>query len=121
MSDLIVTTKGAVMAAIHDAVATSPRLKRLADDSVQLDAALARVRDLTAVIAKLGWQPIETAPKDFVEVIVCDLTATPPVFTARFNANWGRSSGGISAVEDDFFGDDMIHPTVWMPLPEALK
>jgi hypothetical protein len=66
----------------------------------------------------LKWQSIETAPADFTEVIVYDPRLTPSVFTARcFEGIWGRSSGDISAVADDFYGDDPLHPTHWMPLP----
>ena len=64
------------------------------------------------------WRSIKTAPKDMTEVIVFALEADPQVFTACWICGWGRSSGGIEAVRDDFYGDGAIYPTHWMPLPK---
>jgi hypothetical protein len=55
------------------------------------------------------WQPIETAPKEPVEILVWD-------GHEHKIAWWGGSNGWI-------FGDDWIrcHPTHWQPLPAPPK
>lgn len=64
------------------------------------------------------WQPIETAPSDQVEVIVCDPKQNPPVFTAiMIFGSWYKSSGGRYAPEDARYGDEPSYPTMWMPVP----
>ena len=70
----------------------------------------------------MTWQPIETAPKGLIEVLVFVPEHAPLVFTAKcIYGRWGCSSAGRFAPEDDFYGDAPINPTHWMPLPEAPK
>ena len=66
------------------------------------------------------WRSIDAEPApDWTEVIVYAPDADPSIFTAIISGGtWGRSSGKISAVEDDFFGDDPFRVTHWMPLPD---
>jgi hypothetical protein len=69
-----------------------------------------------AIEAMLGWQPIETAPKDGERILVARPFAT-------INANmvgedyWAdRLQGGCWARSTP-----MAQPTHWMPLPEPPK
>ena len=66
----------------------------------------------------------ETFPLDDVEVIVFVPNGFPSgarkkfVFTAmRIDGEWQRSSGGVFADSDGYFGDGEFEPTHWMPLP----
>jgi hypothetical protein len=64
------------------------------------------------------WQPIETAPVD-EEILVFCPDVTPQIFTADYDGKiCSFSVGGRYAPRDDFFGDDPMHPTHWMPLPK---
>ena len=61
----------------------------------------------------------ESLPESDVEVLVFAPDELEKVFTAAYYLNsWNRQSGGIRAVEDDFFGDPDFVVTHWMPLPE---
>ena len=65
------------------------------------------------------WQPIETAPKDGTEILVCEVTRTTPfmqvvqwqTYTAREGGDWFILCG-LAADPDLYFT-----PTHWMPLP----
>ena len=66
----------------------------------------------------MDWQPIETAPKNMVEVLVFDPSNEPQVFTASYIDGWSASVEDRYAPRDDYFGDAEKHPTHWMPLPD---
>jgi hypothetical protein len=68
----------------------------------------------------MDWHPIETAPKDQTEVLVYAPTEKPSVFTAMcIDGDWSRSSAGILALRDEYFGDPDFRPTQWMQVPPA--
>lgn len=67
------------------------------------------------------WQPIESAPKDMVEIVIFAPDEKPRVFTAKWIHGWSRSVSGEYKSLDDFFGDNDIRATHWMPLPEPPK
>lgn len=65
--------------------------------------------DLDAVIAAMGWQPIETAPKDGTEVVLWnDNQHTAAV------GSWRRMFA--STVESWTRAGERIQPTHWTPL-----
>ncbi len=62
------------------------------------------------------WQPIETAPKDGTDILVCEpgyvmaIVSWHPVKTkkaARYPGYWAN-----------LLGSNWYYPTHWMPLPE---
>ena len=62
------------------------------------------------------WQPLETAPKNAVTVLVLDMSSKPNVVTAYFEDD-GAWKGWVYA--DQLLADgDFPRPTHWMPLPE---
>ena len=65
------------------------------------------------------WQPIETAPKDQVEVIVYDPNYIPSVMTAKYVSGWTIS--GADELAYDMMGDlpPDPEPIHWMPLPAS--
>jgi hypothetical protein len=60
------------------------------------------------------WQPIETAPKDEIVLIVfiCSCSQEVALGSHAFGDNW--------EVRDRDY-DDTVCPTHWMPLPEPPK
>lgn len=58
-----------------------------------------------------GWQPIDTAPRDGTEIIVCQ-AGTGNVEFVRFYAD--GEAAWLDRTCDEFF-----HPTHWMPIPES--
>lgn len=78
----------------------------------------------------MGWQPIETAPKDGTEVLgiyVCDWSDHTTIYgpwTMRFGRHeWEPSWDNFRVIESESaFGttyrDLDEAPTHWMPLPE---
>lgn len=56
---------------------------------------------------KQGWQPIETAPKDGIDVLLFE-------DGKQYVASWSETAGG------QFFNDaeHQHNPTHWMPLPK---
>ena len=74
-----------------------------------------------------SWQPIETAPKDGVEILLRD-----DVCKTHSLGRWGKTNVGYEAwwatadghsvieTQSDFGIEYLeINPTHWMPLPEA--
>jgi len=63
-------------------------------------------------VSHAEWQPIETAPKDGVTILVWDGEAFDLCL-------WSDSEGFINATawDDDEYAS--LAPTHWMPLPEA--
>lgn len=65
-----------------------------------------------------AWQPIETAPKDGTDILVCCTHNLP-------NGDWCTIQWVDWAVNDDHWPvyrsriDVPFAPTHWMPLPEA--
>lgn len=104
------------------------------DDAVVTPA----IATLNAVIAEMGWQPIETAPKDGTDVLIWkDMGDTPVVHIAwyRSKEEWedsGKYCGFCETIEE-WEGwwsytensvsqsklDGHHAPTHWMPLPAA--
>jgi hypothetical protein len=75
------------------------------------------VNNLDTIIAALqpsgemGWQPIETAPKDGTNVLVGHERAV-------FSGWWSESAGGWVDGSTDMYEDLIVyHPTHWQPLP----
>ena len=64
----------------------------------------------------MTWQPISTAPRDGVSLILACADDVGPyiVYFDRFN------EGGKGGWRDSAFGD-ICHPTHWMPLPDPPK
>jgi hypothetical protein len=56
------------------------------------------------------WQPIETAPKENRDVLVCEDGIGKPVRVAF----WDKARGGVWSM---WPGRERIYPTHWMPLP----
>lgn len=72
---------------------------------------------LSAPAADDGWRPIETAPKDGTDVLVC-LSDTVAI------AHWSKGLGGSGWLDDSGAGHHdywnyvgLISPTHWRPLP----
>ena len=56
----------------------------------------------------IDWQPIETAPKDWTDILAYDGHS---IFIACFGVGeWLLT-----------WGEDTMHPTHWKPLPEPPK
>jgi len=68
---------------------------------------------LSSLIAD-QWQPIETAPKDWTDVILFDEERDPPVFEGYFSMEDG---GRNCWMENQGMGSEPVNPTHWMPLP----
>lgn len=66
----------------------------------------------------MEWQPIETAPKNGKEVLVCRKfdSGSASYAVASFNGDEWRDMGDIGWA--GMYGDDGNQPTHWMPLPE---
>ena len=62
----------------------------------------------------MEWQPIETAPREQMAVVILyDPAHNPTVFAGHLVfGDWEAEK-----VDDDFYGDGPVHPTHWMPLP----
>ena len=77
------------------------------------------VVELANLIADRGcvWQPIETAPRDGGEVLVCRTYAhnRPEYAVAVWNGEEWRDMGDIGWA--GMHGDEGNQPTHWMPLP----
>lgn len=84
---------------------------------MKLDALFVEVNELVAEVAALRdqvanltqWQPIETAPKDGTEILVCN-HATLDIWFYHV-ASW---MDGL----EWWNGDARVNPTHWMPLPQ---
>jgi hypothetical protein len=69
----------------------------------------------------MGWQPIEAAPKDGSDVLVCE--ASGDMSIAHFLTWDGNGAGwvGLCRGEDASCDRDgypvVLYPTHWMPLP----
>ena len=75
---------------------------------------------LSAPAADDGWRPIESAPKDGTDVLVC-LSDTVAI------AHWSKGLGGSGWLDDSGAGHHdywnyvgLISPTHWRPLPAPL-
>ena len=75
--------------------------------------------------SRSGWQPIETAPKDGMEILVgvADGWDGPPFYSQgdRWAAWWHEGRWRVHGLEDDeamptFLDKNITH---WMPLPPA--
>jgi hypothetical protein len=69
---------------------------------------------LRAVLAKQGWQPIETAPKDGTRVLIRADCVVVAGWENIFDNTWGWT-----VVNDTWVEGHMA--THWMPLPQAPK
>ena len=62
-------------------------------------------------LSEAGWQPIETAPKDGRDVLICSLYD---------DSSYGIEIGYWNAVREEWRGDGpyaIDEATHWMPLP----
>lgn len=68
-----------------------------------------------------AWRPIETAPRDGTEVLVCRTYAhnRPEYAVAAWNGEEWRDMGDIGWA--GMHGDEGNQPTHWMPLPPPPK
>lgn len=85
----------------------------LAQAAAALQSQAARI----ATLEGLGWQPIETAPKDGRDILVSGCSCGPPVRIACWGT--GRYLGRVKGREWGWV-DHPGHtcdPTHWMPLP----
>ena len=72
----------------------------------------------------MNWQPIETAPKDGTDILICDMTAqTPRCDLVHWNQGWiGCSSTTLEYIGTYLSASVGFYmPTHWMPLPEPPK
>lgn len=84
---------------------------RTADSSPHIGYASISHEEAAALLARLdalGWQPIETAPKDGAWFLVWRAHATRPMIV-RWDATY-------DAAENEF-GEHVYHLERWMPLP----
>lgn len=72
------------------------------------------------------WRPIETAPMDGTPILV--LVEPADFFNKNKRITSAEREDGSSEygrwvlhVPSEYPGDNTIHPTHWMPLPEAPK
>lgn len=79
-------------------------------DSVHIDDVINAL--LAAGWRKAAWQPIETAPKDASDILVC-WSGSKTMAVASWNGD-----GWYEANDDVFYQSP---PTHWMPLPGAPK
>lgn len=71
---------------------------------------------------KLGWQPIETAPRDGTEVLLFLGAPYNKTEKARWFVPWANWQTGDLPTDPDgeeYHGIGSKCPTHWMPLPEA--
>lgn len=64
----------------------------------------------------MDWQPIETAPKDGTNILVCAEDVMSTVKWDDFFKEWALVVSGSQSEDDEFYG-----PTHWMPLPPPPK
>ncbi|WP_313522438.1 hypothetical protein [Shinella sp.] len=64
----------------------------------------------------IGWQPMETAPRDWTNIILFDDECDPPVFEGYFSMEDG---GRNCWMENQGMGSEPVNPSRWMPLPAA--
>lgn len=62
------------------------------------------------------WQPMETAPRDWTNIILYDDERDPPVFEGYFSMEDG---GRNCWMENQGMGSEPVNPSRWMPLPAA--
>lgn len=71
--------------------------------------------------AQPQWQPIDSAPKDESEIILCD-ESVGESYSGYFEITpnyWGEIGFQISTYRYAGYRENRIrHPTHWMPLPE---
>lgn len=71
----------------------------------------------------MGWQPIETAPKDGTTILAVlrfrDGVLHEPL-TIRWHESWGQwvMSGCMIGIQNNVKDDENMDPTHWMPLPD---
>ena len=77
----------------------------------------------------MGWQPIETAPKDGTWVLLTggtvdgswDGDTAPMVVVGQYLPPWGSEAIWHFAWYDNGYYGEYSNPTHWMPLPEPPK
>jgi len=83
---------------------TAHNIYQIAEELLDAIEALTRPVD--------GWQPIETAPKDGFDILLCDAATNTQVVAAWVdNGGWNWCSDGTRYHMEAF--------THWMPLPDA--
>ena len=60
----------------------------------------------------MKWQPIETAPKDGISILVALSRHNESITTVYWDSYWSLNIAGSYAEDDE------VEPTHWMPLPE---
>ena len=74
---------------------------------------ISALRELRAY-RKEGWRPIETAPKDGTEILVCGPACSGFYFSvACWKDRWQESWWS------DYEDEELFPPSHWMPLPAA--
>jgi hypothetical protein len=66
----------------------------------------------------MEWKPIETAPRDWTNIILFDPECEQPVFQGYYSMEDG---GRDCWMEDRGNLSDQVSPTHWMPLPAPPK
>ena len=106
-----------------------PELETARDVAVELAAQYAAERDqLRAELEKVRWQPVETAPKDGIEVFVyvAGDSVFPTAASYKSSAYFEKEYGDPEYMAEGWywsfgypsdFHEDVISPTHWMPLP----
>ena len=90
----------------------------------------AELDQLRAELEKVRWQPVETAPKDGIEVFVyvAGDSVFPTAASYKSSAYFEKEYGDPEYMAEGWywsfgypsdFHEDVISPTHWMPLPAA--
>jgi hypothetical protein len=69
---------------------------------------------IEALERELGWQPIETAPKDGTRVLATDGVNVTVVEWKVYNGRWEKLTGW-----NHLYGAEWNGPVAWRPLPAA--